>query len=72
VRRSKKPRSNLIAPQQPHRREQEPGQTVGLVNLDEIPSPSMEPASPTPVVEETQQTIAVAMDIDMSEMGQGQ
>jgi hypothetical protein len=30
----------------------------------------MEPTSPTPVVEETQQTIAVGMDVDMPEVGQ--
>jgi hypothetical protein len=32
----------------------------------------MEPGSPTPVVEETQQTTPVGMDIDMSEVGQSQ
>jgi hypothetical protein len=32
----------------------------------------MEPGSPTPVVEETQQTTTVGMDIDMSEVGQSQ
>jgi hypothetical protein len=30
----------------------------------------MEPGSPTPVVEETQQTTPVGMDIDMPEVGQ--
>jgi hypothetical protein len=40
--------------------------------LDEIPSPNVERVSPTTVVDETQQTIAVGMDIDMLEMGQGQ
>ena len=49
----RKPRSNLRAPQQPQGREQEPAKTVEFVNLDEIHSPNMEPASPTPVVEET-------------------
>jgi hypothetical protein len=52
--------------------EHEPTKTAEFINLDEIPSPNMEPASPTPVVEETQQTTLVGMDIDMPEMGQGQ
>jgi hypothetical protein len=52
--------------------EQEPTQTAAFVNLDEIPSPNVEPVNPTPVVEETQPTTAVGMDIDMPEMGQGQ
>jgi hypothetical protein len=50
----------------------EPPWTTEFVNLDEIPSPNMEPGSPTPVVEETQQTTTVGMDIDMPEVGQSQ
>jgi hypothetical protein len=36
------------------------------------PSPDMTPGSPTPIVEETQQTTPVGMDIDVPEGGQGQ
>jgi len=38
--------------------------------LDEIPLPNVELVSPTPVVEETQPTTMVGMDIDMPKMGQ--
>jgi hypothetical protein len=68
----RKPRSNLIAPQQPQGSKQQPPQPTKFINLDEISSPNMEPGSPTPVVEETQQTTTVGMDIDMPEVGQSQ
>jgi hypothetical protein len=51
---------------------QKPTQTSKFVNLDEIPSPYVEPTIPTPMVEEIQPTTMVGMDIDMPEMGQGQ
>jgi hypothetical protein len=41
-------------------------------NLDKIPLPNMELGIPTPVVEETQQTTIVGMDIDMLEVGKNQ
>jgi hypothetical protein len=50
----------------------EPTQTVKFINLDEIPSPNVQQASPTPMVDETQPIIAIGMDIDMPKMGQGQ
>jgi hypothetical protein len=62
----RRPRSNLRAPQQPQESEQQPPQPPEFVNLDKISSPDMAPGSPTPVVEETQQTTPVGMDIDMS------
>jgi hypothetical protein len=40
--------------------------------VDEISSPEMTPGSPTPIVEETQQTTLVGMDMDLLEEGQGQ
>jgi hypothetical protein len=40
--------------------------------VDEISSPDMTPGSPTPIVEETQQTAPVGMDIDVPKGGQGQ
>jgi len=61
----RRPRSNLIEPQQPQGSKYEPPQTIEFINLDEILSPNIEPASPTPVVEETQQTTVVGMDIDI-------
>jgi hypothetical protein len=67
----KKPRSHHKAPQQPQGIEQELKQTVEFVNLDEIPSPNVEPVIPTLMVEETQPKTMVGMDIDMMEMGQG-
>jgi hypothetical protein len=43
-----------------------------FVNLDEIPSPRVEPTSPTPVVEADQPTTMVGMDVQMQETRQGQ
>jgi hypothetical protein len=40
--------------------------------VDKISSPDMTPGSPTPIMEETQQTTPVGMDIDVPEGGQGQ
>jgi hypothetical protein len=65
----RKPRSNLRTPQQPQGREQQPPQPTKFINLDEIPLPNMKPRSPTPAVEETQQTTPLGMDIDMPEVG---
>jgi hypothetical protein len=66
----RRPQRNLIAPQQPQESEQQLLRPPEFVNLDEILSPDMAPGSPTPLVEETQQTTPVGMDIDMSEVGQ--
>jgi hypothetical protein len=49
--------------------EQEPTKTAKFVNLDDIPSPHIEVVSPTPVVEESQPTKMVGMDIDRRETG---
>jgi hypothetical protein len=40
--------------------------------VDEISSPNTTPGSPTPIVEETQQTTPIGMDIDTSKEGKGQ
>jgi len=61
----KRPRSNIKEPLQPHGSKQQPPQPPEFINLDKIPSPNMEPGSPTPVVEETQKTKPVGMDIDI-------
>jgi hypothetical protein len=68
----KRPQSNVRAPSQPQGREQQPTEPPEVVHMDEIPSPDMTPTSPTPVVEETQQTTPLGMDMDRSDGGQGQ
>jgi hypothetical protein len=68
----KRPRSNIRAPQQPQESEQQPPRPPKIVNVDEISSPDMASRSPNPVVEKTQQTALVGMDIDMPELGQNQ
>jgi hypothetical protein len=39
--------------------------------MEEISSPDTTPASPTPIVEETQQTTPMGMDIDTPKEGHG-
>jgi hypothetical protein len=52
--------------------EHEPRQVAEFVDLETIPSPHVEPASPTPMEEEAQPTTVVGMDLDMQETRQGQ
>jgi hypothetical protein len=61
-----------VAPSQPQGSEQQPYQPPEFVNVDEISSPDTTPASPTPIVEESQQKTLVGMDLDVPEQGQGQ
>jgi hypothetical protein len=52
--------------------EQHPLQPPEFINMEEIPSLDMTPGSPRSIVEETQQTTPMGMDIDVLEGGHGQ
>jgi hypothetical protein len=66
---ARQPRVRTRAQTQSQGSEQQ--QPPEVINVDEIPSPDTTPGSPTLMVEETQQTTPVGMDIDRPEEGQG-
>jgi hypothetical protein len=60
----RKTHSNVRVPHETMEAEQETAQREEFIDVDVIPSPRVEPASPTPVEEETQAPTMTSMEID--------
>jgi hypothetical protein len=67
----RKTRSSVRMPHETTEVEQETTQREGFIDVDTIPSPRVEPASPTPVEEEAQAPTMTSMEIDSHDSAQG-
>jgi hypothetical protein len=68
---TRKTRSSVRAPYETGEAEPETTQRGEFIDVDAIPSPHVEPTSPTPVEEESQPPVMAGMDIDSQDSAQG-